>query len=264
MIHFSVYPGGKKKAVTFSYDDGHINDVRLIALLNKYGMKGTFHLNSGRLGELTQENIAELRARYTGHEIACHTVNHGRASLMPSVSLVNEVLEDRKALEKIAGYPVVGMSYPYGLYNDETVTIMQSCGIVYSRTVNSTDWFSPLQDPMQWDPTCHHRNAAQCVDRFLTVDTWYGALLYIWGHSYEFREESQWAEFEAQLQRLANLTDVWYTTNIEIYNYVQAQKRLVVSADESMIYNPSSIPVWVRKDGETIEIAPNDTWAGGK
>ena len=30
---------GKKKAVTFSYDDGVEQDRRLIALFNKYGMK---------------------------------------------------------------------------------------------------------------------------------------------------------------------------------------------------------------------------------
>lgn len=38
---------GKKKAVTFSYDDGVEQDRRLIALFNKYGMKATFNQNSG-------------------------------------------------------------------------------------------------------------------------------------------------------------------------------------------------------------------------
>ena len=39
---------GKFKAVTFSYDDGVSQDVRLIALLDKYGLKATFNLNSER------------------------------------------------------------------------------------------------------------------------------------------------------------------------------------------------------------------------
>ena len=45
MIQYHVYPGGKKRVVTFSYDDGSKNDARLIALFNKYGVLGTFHLN---------------------------------------------------------------------------------------------------------------------------------------------------------------------------------------------------------------------------
>ena len=35
-----------KKAVTFSYDDGVTQDIRLIELLNKYHLKCTFNLNS--------------------------------------------------------------------------------------------------------------------------------------------------------------------------------------------------------------------------
>ena len=46
MIQFHVYPGGKKRIVTFSYDDGHPNDVRRIELFDKYAVKGTFHLKS--------------------------------------------------------------------------------------------------------------------------------------------------------------------------------------------------------------------------
>ena len=43
------YEQGKKKAVTFSYDDGTVQDVRLIELLDKYGLKSTFNLCSGWL-----------------------------------------------------------------------------------------------------------------------------------------------------------------------------------------------------------------------
>ena len=42
---------GKKKAVTFSFDDGVTQDIRLIEILNKYGLKGTFNLNSGLMAK---------------------------------------------------------------------------------------------------------------------------------------------------------------------------------------------------------------------
>mgnify|MGYP002513618435 CR=1 FL=1 len=36
-----------KKSVTFSFDDGVTQDIRLIEILNKYGLKGTFNINAG-------------------------------------------------------------------------------------------------------------------------------------------------------------------------------------------------------------------------
>ena len=45
MIQYHVYPGGLKRIVTFSFDDGSQNDVRLISLFDKYSLKATFHLN---------------------------------------------------------------------------------------------------------------------------------------------------------------------------------------------------------------------------
>ena len=50
---------GKLKAITFSYDDGVTQDIQLVNLLNKYGLKCTFNLNSERMshrGTLTREN----------------------------------------------------------------------------------------------------------------------------------------------------------------------------------------------------------------
>ena len=40
---------GKNKAITFSYDDGVTQDRRLIEILNRYGLKATFNINSGLL-----------------------------------------------------------------------------------------------------------------------------------------------------------------------------------------------------------------------
>ena len=61
MIQYHVFPGGKKRIVTFSYDDGHKNDERLIGLFNKYGVKGTFHLNGINYVGATEERKAEAQ-----------------------------------------------------------------------------------------------------------------------------------------------------------------------------------------------------------
>lgn len=79
-----MFPGGKRKALTFSYDDGVEQDRRLVALLNRYGLKGTFNLNSGiqtyancweNSGvEIHRLNALGLGSLYRGHEVAVHTL----------------------------------------------------------------------------------------------------------------------------------------------------------------------------------------------
>ena len=70
---------GKKKAVTFSYDDGVTQDRRLVEMMNTYGVKGTFNLNSGMQSYanvwehpkgllIHRMNTEGLKELYQGHE----------------------------------------------------------------------------------------------------------------------------------------------------------------------------------------------------
>ncbi len=246
MVHYNVFPGGKRRIVTFSYDDGHKNDQRLVELFNKYNVKGTFHLNTSCL-ENREDKVAFYRKRYEGHEISCHTYNHIKSEWTPSQSMIKEVMEDRRNLEEIADYPVIGMSYPFGTYSQETIDVMKMCGIVYSRTTVKTDRFRLPENFMEWHPTCHHADAGSLVDGFISgFDTYWGdPIFYIWGHSYQFVTEEDWEYMENLLKRLSGHDNVWYATNIEIYNYVMAQRQLKISVDEKTFYNPTAIDVWV-------------------
>ncbi len=254
MIQFNVFPGGKKRIVTFSYDDGH-NDEKLLYLFNKYNVKGTFHLNGK---ELNNDEKTSIRNRYKGHEISCHTATHGWPSRMPQISIVNETISNRKLLEQIARYPVVGMSYPSGSYNDRAIEAMRSCGIVYSRTTKDTMRFALPQDFMEWHPTCHHNKALGLCDAFLNeLDSeWSEPLLYIWGHAHEFRTDKEWNLMVEILEKISNNNKIWYATNYEIYSYLSAQRSLIISADETIFYNPASIDVWVEKDKKLIVKIP--------
>ena len=120
---------GKMKAVTFSYDDGVTQDKRLIEMFNKYGLKATFNINSGKLGKagaLVREGVTvahvkpqpcEIRAIYEGHEIAAHTLTHPNLTTLGDDDIIKEVENDRLALSELAGYEVVGMAYPCGGVN---------------------------------------------------------------------------------------------------------------------------------------------------
>ena len=48
MRRFAMFQN-KHKAITFSFDDAIVDDIRLVEILNKYGLKATFNLNSGHL-----------------------------------------------------------------------------------------------------------------------------------------------------------------------------------------------------------------------
>ena len=258
MIQFNIYPGEKRRIVTFSYDDGHANDKRLIELFNKYGVKGTFHLNGIKYALMSDKELQDVAKIYEGHEIACHTVHHGWPANMPNISIVNETIDDRKILEKIAGYPVVGMSYPSGSYNDKVMDILSACGIAYSRTVLSTKNYALPDNFLCWHPTCHHRDALPLVDEFMkNLDSqWKRPLFYIWGHAHELISEEHWEYMEKLVSSLAGSDKIWYATNIEIYDYMTAQRSLKISADETVFTNPTAIDVWVEKDKTQVIYIP--------
>lgn len=260
MIRF-LYPNGNKRVVTFSYDDGVIQDRRFVEILNRYSLRGTFHLNSGKLnqdGFLTSE---ELKTLFSNHEISAHSLNHPSLNQLCQSDLVFELQEDRRLLEEYGGKIVRGMSYPFGVYSDEVIETARNLGLEYSRTVENSLSFQIPDDFMKWHPTCHHKQLTkELIDKFLNSPshrTLY--LMYIWGHSYEFDNDQNWDEMEAFCKSLANQKDVWYATNIEIKDYILAMKNMIVSVDQKVLYNPSGISVWLQTEEGSLEILPGET-----
>ncbi len=107
MIYYT-YPGFRNKALTISYDDGLWSDVHLLEILNRYGIRGTFNLNSGCMTEERRIGKEKIPALYKGHEIATHGVKHLTLARCPMTDVVKEILEDRQALEGLTGEIVCG------------------------------------------------------------------------------------------------------------------------------------------------------------
>lgn len=251
-----TFPEGKNKVVTMSYDDGKAADRRLVEIFNKNGIKGTFHLNSGLLGQgdrIPREEIAEL---FQGHEVSAHTVTHPTIARSPKAQLIEEVFFDRKMLEEIVGYTVRGMSYPNGSYNQSIKELLPHLGIEYSRTVNSTESFAMPDDLLEWNPTCHHnRNLMKLAEDFVQLHkTQYLYMFYVWGHSYEFDHDENWNLIEDFCTFIGNREDIWYAANIEIVDYLNAFQNLRFSADSQFVYNPSVMSVWLNVEGKFLEV----------
>lgn len=222
---------GKMKAVTFSYDDGIRQDMRLVELFNKYGMKATFNLNSGIQSDVSpfinkeivvhRMNIAGLKELYAGHEIASHALTHANLVRVSPETVYNEVKTDMEILSARFGQNVTGFAYPFGAYNDSVVDILKQCGVSYARTVKSSHNFELPTDPLRLEATCHHNDPIimDLIDKFLALKPETPQLLYIWGHSYEFDADNNWEHIETILQKLSGRDDIFYGTNREVLFY---------------------------------------------
>lgn len=226
---------GKRKAITFSFDDGVTQDIRLIELLNRYGLKCTFNLNSEKFGsggdfvrngkEVSHRMIeaGKIKETYAGHEVAVHTLTHVNLTTCEEEEIVRQVEEDRKNLSALVGYEVVGMAYPCGgVNNDDRVAeiIARKTGVKYARTITSTKSFS-LQETrrFRFNPSTYiiEKDFEEVVDRFLALETEEPALLYIWGHAYEMDAEYiTWENLERILKKLSGKEEIFYGTNTEV------------------------------------------------
>lgn len=253
---FMRFPGGKDKAMTLSYDDGVQTDKELIRIMNAHGLKGTFNINSGMYapeGTSYPKDVYHRRmsrneaiALYlnSGMEVAVHSLTHPFLEQLAPGACCYEVMADRKNLEDDFGTIVRGMAYPYGSYNDEVLKCLRQCDIAYARTTVSTHNFQVPKNWLEMPATCHHNDPMlmELTERFLTEKvTRQPWLFYLWGHSYEFERDDNWNLIEEFAESVGNRKDVWYATNIEICDYVQAYQKLRSSADGKRLHNPTAL-----------------------
>ena len=229
-----VFPNGLKKAFTLSYDDGVEQDKKLVSMLNQYGLRATFNINSGIQGaggswvtgsnrtvrRMEAEGLKEL---YRGHETAVHSLTHPHLENLPEEQIYYEISEDKKNLEGLFGYPIRGMAYPYGTYNELVKAVLKRVGIEYSRTTKRQGTFDLPGDYHEWHPTCHYADEKlmEMAREFVSSSKDSLQLFYVWGHSYEFDERGDWDAFEEFCRFISGRADIWYATNIEILDVIK-------------------------------------------
>ena len=187
----------------------------------------------------------------------------------PTDQIVGEVYECRKELEQLFGGIIRGMAYANGSLSVEVEQMLKTCGIKYARTTVSTHAFAIPENWLALPATCHHKDPKlnELIDAFFApqpANAWARRprLFYLWGHSYEFPRDDNWQVIENFGERVGGRDDVWYATNIEVYDYVQAFNRLEFSSKCRWIKNPSSVDLyisWFNQEicipaGQTVEI----------
>ena len=272
---FLRFPNGKTKAITLSYDDGCRQDLRFAKMITEHGLKCTFNIN-GASRNLTADEIKE-HILSNGHEIAIHGYCHRAEGHLRPIEGIIDVLDCRRELENTFDMIIRGMAYPdsgitawtpYTSY-DRVKSYLTDLDIAYSRTLGEdNDRFELPKDWHAWMPSAHHFNPRimEYIEKFVSRDlnTGYCSsrgpwLLYIWGHSFEFDREGGWDHAEKLCKALCGKDDVWYATNMEIYNYVQAYNSLIFNAENTKVYNPSLYTVWFNRDSITYCVESGKT-----
>lgn len=266
------FPQGKEKAFTMSYDDGVVADKKLLSIMNKYGLKGTFNLNTKLFdcknwhSRMDEEQTFDL-FKSGEHEIALHGARHIFMSKVPLSEAANEIVQNRVYLEEKFQRIVNGLAYAYNSYNDEVVDLIGKLGVKYARTTLSTRKFTLPENWLKWHPTCHHGDVMleSLTQEFLSAKpneefkNRESLLFYVWGHSYEFDDNDNWGIIENLAKSLVGNENVWFATNIEICNYCEAYKNLVFSIDGERVYNPSALDVWLDIRGKTYKVESGKT-----
>lgn len=261
-----LYPNGKRKAFVLTYDDGVLQDVRLVLLLNKYGLKGTFNLNSllmerefvwnhEKIGPVRRLPTAIAAHLYEGHEVASHSCTHPDLSGMSREAIMYELGHDRYLLEQLTGQQVKGFGVPFDYYDGIAVDCVRELGFVYGRGSEETRSYTPVWDPYRQQAGMFHlsEGLTDFVNGFLRTDEELAACIIV-GHSYDLDAENLWETTEEICKAVSEAEDVISMTHLELVEYQQAMLRAEIRGDR--VYNHSDRPLWFAINGEIVRVDP--------
>ena len=256
-----LYPFGKRKAFNITYDDGVCQDVRFVSLLNRYGLKGTFNLNSQLMAEefvwihpsgmeIRRLGTDATRGLYDGHEIASHTLTHPYMDSLPEFEILRQLGEDKSRLEALFGREVRGFAVPFDYYSDLIARSAELCGFEYARMSDVSLSYVPDTDWYHWRTGVYHimPELVPFVQGFLETEQEL-ALCQIVGHSYDLDTENLWETMEEICAKVAAREDVWTCTNLELVRYLKAM-------DQFEGINRSNTDLWFEHAGRICLVPP--------
>ena len=198
------------KYFVFSIDDGTIYDETTIGLFNKYGVRGTFNLNSGLddfvwyLGEqpIRRFNLYEHRDLYKDQEVASHTLTHPYLDQMSREDILREVNEDIYNLENIFQREVTGFATPFHTAGEREVEIIRDGTKI--RHLRLSDLDESFKRPIdQYHIKCTSFRVQRALELFDSFINDPNAELFVFvGHSYDFFVDQTFDKLEILLQKI--------------------------------------------------------------
>lgn len=270
-----VYPDGNNKALIMSYDDGLIEDIRLIKLFDENKIIGTFNLNSELLGTTKlwpQKNAPAIVAKYVSkdsllliyknHEIAAHSATHKDFKNLNDSDILKEVATDIDNLNKLTKRKIVSMAYPFGNSNQHIAKLISNTGLTNARTVSDTHTFNLPDTFLLWHPTCHDSKALDLMNDYLSLNNNMLSVFYVWGHSWEFNDAKRWNDISKFCKKIGNRKEIWYVGCGAFIDYQFALERLIITKES--ISNPiDNKEIWFKQDGILKVLIPGKSINAG-
>ncbi len=263
-----LYPNGKSKAFSLSYDDGVLQDVRLVNLINKYGLRATFNLNSGLLESefqwihtsglpVKRLSCDDAKNLYTGHEVAAHTRTHPYMENLTETEILAEMQKDKEALGRLFNTKICGFAVPFDYYSDLIESCAKKSGFEYARTSQESLCFSPSENYHRWQGTVFHLSDKldSLIDEFLHTDEELTFFQLI-GHSYDLDTENMWDKTEEIFSQISSSHDILPMTNIELVRYLKAMNKAVISDKE--IINNSNLDLYFSVNNSVVCLKPKE------
>ena len=211
------------KYIALSFDDGTLNDERLVSLLNKYGLKASFHLNAGLIpkdDEVSTWNrlhLSRLEHLYEGHEVAAHSYSHPNLPDLNEEAILEELTMDFKTLDVYFNQKTLGFAYPFGTFDERVIQQLRLTPAVYGRTIQDTHHYTQPTDLYRLNPTCHmsYPNLFELTQKFIDEKSDEPLFFLIWGHSFELSTDQAWDRFESFLKMISKREDIVSGTMLE-------------------------------------------------
>ena len=199
------------KIVSLSFDDGTIYDKRFIGLLNKYGLRATFNLNSGlddfiwyyEDKPIRRLNLEESKEIYKGHEVASHSLTHPYFSSLDEKRQIREVEEDILNLEKIFSRKIEGFAFPFIDQTEANIQVVKNnIDLKYIRCSIFTEKILPKDRyHVGINALYDDKDIYEKLERYKS-NILPNSLFVIAGHSYEFEVKNDWEKIEKLLKYL--------------------------------------------------------------
>ena len=215
-----------RKIFLISFDDGTVWDRRFVELLNQYGTKATFNLNSGLEDfvwhyedrfPVRRQVLADTIDLYQGHEVASHSLHHHWLNTLTPPQLSREVGDDCAALKQLFGLPEIGFGVPFTACGEREVNIIRKF-VRYIRLSEFSDSFAPPADPyhIPIHALYNQPDIRQRIAAFAKSDLPI-SLFVMAGHSYELEVLNHWSYMEELLQYIRSF-DFEIMTTMEFVN----------------------------------------------
>lgn len=269
-----LFPNGKAKSFNVTYDDGVLQDVRFVELLNKYNLKGTFNINSGLMEnefEWVHENGCVVKrlskdkvvSLYLGHEIASHSLTHPYMDNLSESEILYELQSDKTNLERLFGKEIKGFAVPFDYYSELIEKCVKQAGFSYARISEESHSFTPHTDYFKWKATVFHTdsNLKELSQQFIKSDKEL-ALFQIVGHSYDLDIENTWDRLESVFIEIAAQKDILPMTTIDIIEYLKAMETAEIT--DRTFKNNSNISLWFSDNKSTFEVKPKEEVVFGR